>query len=62
MHVTSNWSAKRKKEGIAAATRTKVSVHSIALQSNNKLNFQRIQSPLVNYSKTPEADLLLHPP
>lgn len=61
MHVTSNSSAERKKkEGIAGATRPKVSGHSIALQSNNN-SFQGIQSALVNYSKTPEADLLLHP-
>lgn len=61
MHVTSVSSADKKKEGIAGATRTKIAVHSTALQSNNKLNFQGIRSPLLNYSKTPEADLLLHP-
>lgn len=61
MHLTSNSSAEMKKEGIAGATRTKVSVHSIVLQSNSKLNFQGIKSLLVDYSKTPEADLLLHP-
>lgn len=54
-----SWEEK-KKEGIAGATRPKVSGHSIALLSNNN-SFQGIQSALVNYSKTPEADLLLHP-
>lgn len=61
MYITSDSSAERKKDSIAGATRPKISVHSIALESNGKLNFQGIQSSLVNYSKTPQADLLLHP-